>query len=632
MSARTRARSRPGRPRRGSRRSRPRCCKRAHAVEAGRLGDARRPGRAPCWWSVRSSGAGPRARHPPRESSTRSHAQRISCRISFAAEAAQDRSIIGGPRWTTRWTAADLEPLQLVAPDGTRGAPATRHRRARTTGCSRPLRDDGRHPRARRGVRQPPAPGPARALPLLPAGRRRRRSAAPRRPARHRLAVPAVPRARRVPRAGHRPGRHRAGVAGHVARRARAASSAAWRPCRSPSARRRCTPSARRWRRRWLGDDGVTVAFIGDGATSEGDVHEALNLAAVQDAPCIFYVQNNGWAISTPVRGPVPRAVDRPQGDRLRHARRAGRRQRRRGLLPRGGRGRRAGPRRRRADADRGHHLPPGPAHHLRRPHPLPQRRRGRGVGGRSTRSTASGATSRHVGALDDELERPRPRERAAALRTRLRDAVVRRARPDPLELFDHVFASPTPALLAQRAELAAELRAGPDVATMTMVQAIGAALARRDGGRRPGASSSARTSARQGGVFRVTDGLQRRSATDRCFDTPLAESSIIGAAIGMAMRGFRPVPEIQFDGFTYPAFDQIASHLAKYRTRTRGLVSMPVTVRVPVVRRHRLARAPLRIDRDLLGAHGRPEGRRARRPRPTPTRCCATRSSPTTP
>lgn len=115
----------------------------------------------------------------------------------------------------------------------------------------------------------------------------------------------------------------------------------------------------------------------------------------------------------------------------------------------------------------------------------------------------------------------------------------------------------------------------------MTMVQAIGAAL-------HDAMEADDRVVVfgedvgRQGGVFRVTDGLRDTFGVDRCFDTPLAESSIVGAAIGMALRGFRPVPEIQFDGFTYPAFDQIASHLAKYRTRTRGLVSMPVTVRVP--------------------------------------------------
>ena len=82
--------------------------------------------------------------------------------------------------------------------------------------------------------------------------------------------------------------------------------------------------------------------------------------------------------------------------------------------------------------------------------------------------------------------------------------------------------------------------------------------------------------------MFRVTEGLEARFGSTRCFDSPLAESAIVGSAIGMALRGFRPVAEIQFDGFTYPAFDQMASHLAKYRTRTRGLVSMPVTVRVP--------------------------------------------------
>ncbi|KUI25489.1 alpha-ketoacid dehydrogenase subunit beta [Mycobacterium sp. GA-2829] len=84
------------------------------------------------------------------------------------------------------------------------------------------------------------------------------------------------------------------------------------------------------------------------------------------------------------------------------------------------------------------------------------------------------------------------------------------------------------------------------------------------------------------GGVFRVTDGLSETFGAQRCFDTPLAESAIIGIAIGMALRGFVPVPEIQFDGFAAPAFDQMVSHLAKYRMRTRGDVDMPVTVRIP--------------------------------------------------
>jgi 2-oxoisovalerate dehydrogenase E1 component beta subunit len=85
-----------------------------------------------------------------------------------------------------------------------------------------------------------------------------------------------------------------------------------------------------------------------------------------------------------------------------------------------------------------------------------------------------------------------------------------------------------------------------------------------------------------QGGVFRVTEGLAETFGEKRCFDTPLAESAVIGIAVGLALRGLVPVPEIQFDGFSYPALDQLVSHLAKYRTRTRGAVPMPVTVRIP--------------------------------------------------
>ena len=84
------------------------------------------------------------------------------------------------------------------------------------------------------------------------------------------------------------------------------------------------------------------------------------------------------------------------------------------------------------------------------------------------------------------------------------------------------------------------------------------------------------------GGVFRVTDGLQKDFGEDRVFDTPLAESGIVGTAIGLAIRGYRPVCEIQFDGFIYPAYDQIVSQLAKIHARSKGQVRMPVTIRVP--------------------------------------------------
>lgn len=86
----------------------------------------------------------------------------------------------------------------------------------------------------------------------------------------------------------------------------------------------------------------------------------------------------------------------------------------------------------------------------------------------------------------------------------------------------------------------------------------------------------------RLGGVFRITDGLQTTFGAERCFDTPVAESGIVGTAVGMAMYGLRPVVELQFDGFSYPAFDQIVSHVAKYRNRTRSHVSLPMVVRIP--------------------------------------------------
>ncbi len=84
------------------------------------------------------------------------------------------------------------------------------------------------------------------------------------------------------------------------------------------------------------------------------------------------------------------------------------------------------------------------------------------------------------------------------------------------------------------------------------------------------------------GGVFRVTDGLAARFGEQRVVDTPLAESGIVGTAIGMAMGGLVPVVEMQFDAFAYPAFEQVTSHLAKLRNRTRGRVALPVVIRVP--------------------------------------------------
>ncbi|MET3903622.1 alpha-ketoacid dehydrogenase subunit beta [Paenarthrobacter sp. 4246] len=86
----------------------------------------------------------------------------------------------------------------------------------------------------------------------------------------------------------------------------------------------------------------------------------------------------------------------------------------------------------------------------------------------------------------------------------------------------------------------------------------------------------------RLGGVFRITDGLQAKHGEDRVFDTPLAESGILGMSVGLAMAGFHPIPEVQFDGFAYPAINQIVCQIARMNYRSRGTLPMPITLRVP--------------------------------------------------
>lgn len=84
------------------------------------------------------------------------------------------------------------------------------------------------------------------------------------------------------------------------------------------------------------------------------------------------------------------------------------------------------------------------------------------------------------------------------------------------------------------------------------------------------------------GGVFRITDGLQKDFGEDRVLDTPLGESGIVGTAVGLAVRGYRPVCEIQFDGFVYPAYDQIVAQVAKMHYRSQGQVRLPIVIRIP--------------------------------------------------
>ncbi|MGD9688848.1 MAG: alpha-ketoacid dehydrogenase subunit beta [Phycisphaerales bacterium] len=115
----------------------------------------------------------------------------------------------------------------------------------------------------------------------------------------------------------------------------------------------------------------------------------------------------------------------------------------------------------------------------------------------------------------------------------------------------------------------------------LTLVQSINSALD-QEMARDPRVVCLGEDVGNNGGVFRVTEGLQKKHGPDRVIDTPLSESGIMGTSIGLAMAGMRPIPEIQFEGFMGPAFDQLVNHAARFRNRSRGTVTVPLTVRVP--------------------------------------------------
>ena len=128
---------------------------------------------------------------------------------------------------------------------------------------------------------------------------------------------------------------------------------------------------------------------------------------------------------------------------------------------------------------------------------------------------------------------------------------------------------------------MSAELLDGTATRTMTIGKALNEGL-RRAMEDDPKVVLMGEDIGRLGGVFRITDGLQKDFGEDRVVDTPLAEAGIVGTAVGLAMRGYRPVVEIQFDGFVFPAYNQIVTQVAKMHARSRGLVPMPMVIRIP--------------------------------------------------
>ncbi|RKR18600.1 alpha-ketoacid dehydrogenase subunit beta [Arthrobacter oryzae] len=136
---------------------------------------------------------------------------------------------------------------------------------------------------------------------------------------------------------------------------------------------------------------------------------------------------------------------------------------------------------------------------------------------------------------------------------------------------------------ILESANAAASTSAGTPASTtvMSMQQALNRALDEVLA-ENPKAVIFGEDCGRLGGVFRITDGLQAKHGEQRVFDTPLAESGILGMSVGLAMAGFHPIPEVQFDGFAYPAINQIVCQIARMNYRSRGALPMPITLRVP--------------------------------------------------
>ena len=346
------------------------------------------------------------------------------------------------------------------------------------------------------------------------------------------------------------------------------------------------------------GEDDVAVAYFGDGATSEVDFHSGMNFAGVWKTPTVFICANNLYAISVPYEKQTASATIAQKaeaygfpGIRVDGMDVLATYQVTREAVERARRG--EGPTLIEAMTYRfGAHATADDARRYRSVEEEEQWRQldpierfrhfleDRGLWDPQVGEKVAMEVADQVDAAITEIEaRPLPN----------RDDTIRHAyqRIPPL-LMEQLHATQ-----AAHGETATAFHPGElwDVGqdptptgpteSMTMADAINAALMQ-------GMEANSETIVLgedvgvSGGVFRITENLQERFGEERVIDTPLNESGIVGCAVGMAMAGARPVAEIQFDGFVYPAFDQIVSHLGRFRFRTRGNVSVPVVVRFP--------------------------------------------------
>lgn len=345
-------------------------------------------------------------------------------------------------------------------------------------------------------------------------------------------------------------------------------------------------------------EDTVTAVYFGDGATSETDFHSGMNFAGVWKAPVVFICANNLYAISVPyekqtasetiaqkaeaygfpgvrVDGMDVLAVYAAVSEALERARAGEGPTLIEALTYRYGAHATADDARRYRSADE--------EAAWREKDPIERFRRyleSRGEWDEQLGEKVALEVADQVEAAITEIEaRPLP----------TRDDVARHAFSRipaiVIEQLHEMQAAHGEPLTEFSAEEVWQVGDDPPLsgptAHWTMAEAINAALTEAMQAR-PETIVLGEDVGKSGGVFRITEGLQERFGEDRVIDTPLNESGIVGAAIGMAIAGARPIPEIQFDGFVYPAFDQIVSHLGRFRYRTRGNVSLPIVVRFP--------------------------------------------------
>ncbi|HEV1996757.1 MAG TPA: pyruvate dehydrogenase complex E1 component subunit beta [Candidatus Dormibacteraeota bacterium] len=323
------------------------------------------------------------------------------------------------------------------------------------------------------------------------------------------------------------------------------------------------------------GEKAAAVTCFGEGATSEGDFHEAMSFAGIHDLPVVFFCQNNGYSITVPTDEELPVGV----AERARGYGFPGERVDGNDLLAVYAASRRA---MERARAGKGPSLIEAVVYRLT-PHSSDDddRRYRTAEEVEKARSTEPVATTRRylmeAGLLTEAADDAMGEEIATALEA-AQAAAEAAPDPDPDTLTTHVFSS-EPADTSDDApdEDGIPQSDGPE---RNMLEAIREGMA--DEMERDERVFVFGEDVGAGGVFRATEGLRDRFGDWRCFSTPIAESQIVGSAIGAAFAGLRPIAEMQFADYSLPAFNQIVNEAARTRYRTLGDFPCPIVIRAP--------------------------------------------------